>query len=107
MELLRNWLWRRRYRKWRASVGMNLSPKKLIFATSGVTDSLKGIGVLSQEEIESRQRLQQMLGAQMQHSQHYRQQCGGLGALFGSGLGLGVLWGSNSGRFGARPPGRY
>lgn len=43
MELLRNWLWRRRYRKWHRSVGMNLSPKKLIFAMSGVTNFMRGV----------------------------------------------------------------
>ena len=43
MERLRNWLWRRRYCKWRRSIGMNLNPKRLMFSMSGVTDFLRGV----------------------------------------------------------------
>ncbi len=53
MELLRNWLWRRRYRKWRRSVGMNLNPKRLMHSMSGVTDHMRGDLGLSPTEIDN------------------------------------------------------
>ena len=44
MGALRNWLWRRRYRKWCRSIGINLNPKRLMFSMSGVTDFMRGVG---------------------------------------------------------------